>query len=273
MAFASVLWWVQTRRATEVATTLPPVPEEKPGTSPGSTETPTPPNVATPKQIVVALNDSGRSVTLDALGAIKGLEFLEPEGQQAVKNALMSERVSTSDALAGLTGKAGTLMGGSKGSSVTFSLLSPVGVVIRTDRPRLSWRPLPEASVYIVTVLDADLRVVATSPQISAPTWTPPRPLERGRVYSWQVAALKDDQRIIAPPATAPEARFQIIDKDTNDKLSVLESTERRSHLARGVLYAQAGLLEDAERELRALVKRNPKSEVARKLLLSIRKK
>jgi hypothetical protein len=38
-----------------------------------------------------------------------------------------------------------------------------------------------------------------------------------------------------------------------------------------GVLYAQAGLLDDAEREFSALLRANPKSEVARKLLSNVR--
>src|SRR6185437_3759408 len=105
------------------------------------------------------------------------------------------------------------------------------------DRPRLSWRPLAEASSYTVTVLDSGLNNVATSPPITTTTWIPPRSLARGSVYSWQVAALKGDQKIIAPSAAMPEARFRIIDKVTGDTLERLERTKTSSHLARGVLY------------------------------------
>ncbi|MGH9882254.1 MAG: tetratricopeptide repeat protein [Pyrinomonadaceae bacterium] len=41
--------------------------------------------------------------------------------------------------------------------------------------------------------------------------------------------------------------------------------------MTRGTLYARAGLLDDAERELRALLAANPKSPTARKLLQSVR--
>jgi hypothetical protein len=44
----------------------------------------------------------------------------------------------------------------------------------------------------------------------------------------------------------------------------------RRSHLALGIFYARAGMVEEAERELTALVRQNPKSQVARKLLRSV---
>ena len=43
------------------------------------------------------------------------------------------------------------------------------------------------------------------------------------------------------------------------------------SHLALGVFYTRAGLLNEAEREFQRLVKLNPQSELARKLLQSVR--
>jgi hypothetical protein len=94
--------------------------------------------------------------------------------------------------------------------------------------------------------------------------------LPRGGLYSWQVTARKEGQEIISPAAPAPEARFKVLE---GAKLSELERTEAAyadSHLTRGVLYAQAGLLEDAEQQLRALLKANPNSSVARSLLQSV---
>jgi hypothetical protein len=44
-----------------------------------------------------------------------------------------------------------------------------------------------------------------------------------------------------------------------------------KSHLVLGLLYANAGLLDDAEREFNALVKANPQSTVPRKLLGSVK--
>lgn len=111
------------------------------------------------------------------------------------------------------------------------------------------------------------------SAPLSTTKWQLPRALERGRIYKWQVTARKDEQQIIAPAASVPEARFRILAKSKDDELRQLERTNTGSHLARGVLYAQAGLLDEAERELRALVKANPKSEVARKLLRSVRER
>lgn len=271
---AALLWW-QSRPAPEVGqTTRPPATTETPRPEDANiaNATPTPAASDAATQILVALEDGSGQVTLDAQGAIKGLEALSPDAQRAVKNALTSGRVEESESLARLNGRGGTLMG-SPGQGETFSLLSPVGVVVRADRPRLRWRPLPEASAYTVTVLDSDLKIVATSPSLSTTAWTPPRALERGRVYKWQVSALKDGEEIVAPAAPAPEARFRILDRNTNDELRRLEKANARSHLARGVLYAQAGLLVEAERELRALVAANPQSAVARNLLRSVQRR
>jgi len=219
-------------------------------------------------QIAVTLDDAGGRVTLDNAGKIAGLPSLSPSARQAVKNALTNGRIETPSAL---SGRAGTLMGESD-EGAAFSLLNPVGVIVRADRPRLSWRPLPGASRYTVTILDSNLKTVATSPPLSTTAWTLPRALNRGRIYTWQVAALKAGEEIIAPQAPAPEARFKILEKVKDDELRGLERSDARSHLARGVLYARAGLLDEAERELRALAADNPKSPVARKLLRSVNK-
>lgn len=161
-------------------------------------------------------------------------------------------------------------MGGTEGAQ-PFSLVGPVGKIVRDARPRLSWRPLAGASGYAVTILDADLKPVAASPQLSGTSWVVPRRLERGRVYTWQVTALKGGEELIAPAAPAPPARFKVLEAPLDDELRRLERPGARSHLALGVLYARAGLLEEAERELRSLARANPQSKEARRLLNSVR--
>jgi hypothetical protein len=208
---------------------------------------------------------------LNNQGEVEGLEALSLFSRQAVKRALASGRVETPAALAELNVRSGNLMGGSEGVE-TFAVLEPVGTIVRHSRPRLSWQTLPGASRYTVTVLNSNLQVVATSPPLSTTAWTVSRPLERGGVYTWEVSALKEGNEIGAPAAPAPEARFKVLEKAKEDELKRAEQTSPRSHLLRGVLYAQAGLLIDAERELRALVNINPQSPLARKLLQSVRR-
>jgi lipopolysaccharide biosynthesis regulator YciM len=62
-----------------------------------------------------------------------------------------------------------------------------------------------------------------------------------------------------------------VLDADAHDRLTRLEKAAPNSRLARGVAYAQAGLLDEAEAELQKLLKENPRSRVARDLLRSLR--
>jgi len=253
-------------------------PESKPESSQGDTNTeniaqpvsPRPEVPADDSKIVLALNDGGARVTLDATGNVGGLGSLQPSSRQAVKQALTTGRVEMPPKLSDLIGTKGTLLG-TTGQGAAFSLLSPVGTITRTGRPTMRWRPLSGATSYTVAVLDHNFNAVATSPPLTRTEWTPLHALERGRIYSWQVTAVKEGKEIISPSAPAPEARFKVLEKAKADELSGVETAASGSHLARGTLYARVGLLDDAERELRALVAANPKSPIARKLLQSVR--
>ncbi|MBA3322457.1 MAG: hypothetical protein H0T45_13570 [Pyrinomonadaceae bacterium] len=223
-----------------------------------------------PAEMAVALNDGGGRVTLDRRGNLTGLVGLSPSSQQAVKKALTSGAVATPRGLTELARGNGTLMG-SSGGGVAFPLVSPVGVVVRSERPTLRWRPLSGgATGYTVTLLDANLNAVATSPLLDTTEWTVPRALARGASYTWQVTAVKDGREIISPAAPAPEARFKILEPTQAAQLRRLEAAHPTSHLARGVSYAQAGLLDDAAREFRALLAANPQSDIVRKLLRDV---
>jgi predicted anti-sigma-YlaC factor YlaD len=220
-------------------------------------------------QIASALYDGGGLVTLDKQGNITGLETLPSTLQQNIKVALTSERVQAPPEVREIRGKAGTLLGeGIEG--VPFPLISPVGIIVETERPTLRWRSLSGATVYTVTIYDSNFNLVAKSPELRGTEWTVPRPVERGRIYSWQVSALKDGQEVKSPTPPAPEAKFKTLEKSRADELERAKKEYTKSHLTLGVLYSEAGLLEEAEREFKALVAANPKSPTARKLLDSV---
>lgn len=219
---------------------------------------------------VVALNDGQRRVTLDQQGRVEGLETLLPREQQSIKTALETQRVETSPALTGLAGVDGTLMGGAGGGG-SFALLSPTGSVVRAERPQFRWQPLEGASSYVVTIYDSNFNKVAASPALTKTEWTPASPLERGNLYTWQVTVMKEGKEVTSPAPPAPEARFRVLDRAKAEELTRVEQSAPDSHLARGVHYAQAGLLEDAEREFQSLLAANPKSQVARNLLDNVR--
>lgn len=261
--------WRSTRSPRpEVATTQPPnAPTPQPSTE--NSSLPGPSVIPDPSAIVVSLDDGGQRVTLDEQGNLEGLGSLSPSTQRALKDALTDGRVQTPATLDALIGKSGVLMGDSS-AGVAFPLVGPVGTIVRTNRPALRWRPLAGAQSYTVTLLDSRLNLVETSPPLTTTIWTVPRQLKRGQIYVWQVTALKDDKEVTSPVAPAPEARFKILEQVKVAELRRVEAGHPTSHLARGISYAEAGLLDDARREFRSLLAANPQSEVARKLLRNV---
>lgn len=223
-----------------------------------------------PQNEVLSLNDGNSRIVLDRQGNVRGLESLPPAYQKAVREALTTQSAQTSSIGTELAGQAGTLMGGGS-EGVSFPILSPVGIVVRTTRPLFRWGSIEGATSYSVKVYDSNLRKVAESPQLSGTQWSPAQSLERGSLYLWQVTAMKDGAEIISPVAPAPEAKFMVLEQDRADELTEAERKYAASHLTLGILYARSGLLEDAEREFQALVKANPDSPVARKLLRDVR--
>jgi Putative zinc-finger len=218
---------------------------------------------------VVALNDGGGLVTLDKEGNVAGAA---PPFQQMVKQTLTAQRVETPRTLTELIGKSAVLMG-PPNEGHPFALLGPVGTVVMSDRPTFRWRALGGADSYVVKIYDADFNEVAVSPRLSETAWSVTRSLERGRTYSWQVTARAGDKEVSSPVKPAPEARFMTLDRAKANELANAKSAAAGSHLTLGVLYAQAGLLDDAERELQALLRANPKSTLAQRLSRSVRAK
>lgn len=231
-------------------------------------------NAAAPiKQSETFLALSDGRITVEQNGAINGLETLSAAAQKSVRQTLQSGKVPVSPAADSLGGNAGILMSGGKESSgVPFALETPVARVVRDAQPVLRWKPLKDATAYNVTIVDDKFRVVAESGKQSQTSWKPPKPLPGGANYSWQVTATRaDGTETISPSAPAPQARFRVVEQTLIEEISRLEKSKPRSHLALGTLYAQAGLRQETRREFQALVKQNPNSALARKLLAGVR--
>lgn len=231
------------------------------------------PSPELPPPILLALNDGDARVTFDAQGNLTGLESLPPSQQQRVKTALTTQKIETPEILKELEGASGAAMGSS--SNEPFKLISPVGKIVAADRPTFRWQPLGDASSYRVTISDpkANYQEVAVSPALSNAEWRVVRPLRRGRVYAWQVTARTNGGDVKAPARDAPEARFGVLEHEQAIELARAKRDYAGRHLTLGLLYAQAGLLDDAEGEFQALAAANPKSTVAENLLRAIRVK
>jgi hypothetical protein len=219
--------------------------------------------------VTIALNDGARKITLDWHGNLAGLESLPPATQRAVRDALINKKVNRPSPGNDLSGQNITLLD-TAAEGVPFALIGPTGIIVQSAQPTLRWRPLKGATGYVAAIFDENFKRVATSEQLSAAEWTPPRALARGRIYSWQVTAFKNGQEIVSPVPPAPEARFKVLEAAQAEEIERARKLAQGSHLTLGVIYARAGLFNEAEKEFQELVRKNPDSPVARKLLNSL---
>ncbi len=219
---------------------------------------------------VATLKDGEGEIALDRAGNLTGLEMLPPVYQQMVKTALVSERIQTPAMSENLIDRAGTLRSGSS-EGVAFTLISPVGTNILTERPTLRWNAIKGANQYLVVVYDENFnRVTASQPLINT-SWTVPDTLQRGTTYIWQVSAMVNGREVKSPVPPAPEAKFKVLEQTKANSLSQLKKSSANSHLATGLIYVREGLLDEAEREFESLMQDNPKSAVARKLFNQVK--
>lgn len=280
-------WWLasksQTRRAPEVAVRTQETPRPQSTDAPTqttTTSTPTPDvSASTNAEPVEKVGPSRPGTERDAPTATAERERIDVELEKVpslyreqVRAALTMRRLATPPALAEVRSGAGTLMGEAREPNESFAVEGPAAVVTRDERPLFRWRPLVGAESYVVKVYDPDFNLVATSPRLDANEWRPATPLARGRVYAWQVTAKKGGAELVAPAAPAPEARFKILGQTEEETLKRAERDLAGSHLALGLLYTRAGLLDEAEAEFNALLRTAPRSPTARKLLRDVRR-
>lgn len=263
----AVIAWVvwRTPREQEPQIANAPAPTAPPGATPSLPDSPPTQPPAAP--VVAQVNDGPGVLTLDQEGKLSGAGDLPPAYQNLVKRALSTGRIEKSAQLQGLTRPPSSLMG-SNNQPGDFSVLEPLGNVLLTDRATFRWSAMEGATGYVVEVYDEKFAPVASSPQLTNLTWATTLP--RGHVYSWQVKAIKDGQETTSPRPPAPQAKFRILDQAKANELANARRVHASSHLTLGLLYADAGLLREAEQEFRLLQRANPNSGLARNLLRQI---
>jgi len=222
-----------------------------------------------PVAVVAQLNDGAGVLSVDQQGKLSGAENLPPSYQELLKKALTSQRIERSSQLQGLTRPPSSLMGANEKGE--FSVLAPAGVVLMSDRPAFRWSRLEGATGYLVEVYDEQFKRVMASPELTTLSWSATQSLSRGQIYSWQVKAVKDGQEVTVPRPPAPQAKFRVVDQGSFNEISRAKRAYGSSHLTLALLYAKAGLLNEAEQELRLLQRANPQSEIVRKLLRQVR--
>ncbi|HEX5964798.1 MAG TPA: zf-HC2 domain-containing protein [Pyrinomonadaceae bacterium] len=260
----SVIAWLVWRRAEDRQPQIANTPVSQPTVPPQPDSTPAP----TPTSAVVAqLNEGSRVVTLDQDGKLSGAEDLPPAYQELLKKTLSSSRIEKSSQLQGLSRPSSSLMG-SNNSQKIFEVLDPIGSVLLSNQLTFRWSAMDGATGFIVEVYDEKFNPVVASPQLTGLTWTTTLP--RGKVYSWQVRAITDSGEVMSPRPPAPQAKFRIVDQAKANELANARRSYPSSHLTLGLLYADAGLLREAEQEFRLMQRANPNSDLARNLLRQV---
>ncbi len=267
MLILLAVWLLRTKPTQNKEQVSNPTHQSSPQSSPTVTERT--PSAPPDTQFALVLNDGNQKITIDKQGKLAGLERLTSSSQQKIRAALQTGKLERSPALVQLVGQSSTLLSKS-GNGLPFSLIAPLGLVVRSEQPTLRWNALDGAQSYHVIVTDVDLNEVAASPSLNTTEWRISKPLKAGEIYSWQVTAIKDGAKITSPVLPAPQAKFKVLDRSTAELLLKAERAYPDSHLTLGVLYAEAGLLDDAEQQLRVFLSNNPRNDVAQKLLQNV---
>jgi len=150
-----------------------------------------------------------------------------------------------------------------------FNVSSPVGTALLSDRPTFSWQQAKDGSTYQVIITDRDGGAVDVSPSITSTAWRADKALPTGQVLKWQVKAIANG----TSAGTSPNggARFRVLDPDRAAQIRDAQKTFADQPLALGILYAQAGMLDEAQRALERAHKQDPQNEIVPKLLADVK--
>lgn len=182
---------------------------------------------------------------------------LSVEQNEALQLALSTHKLERAPILDRLISKREVLLGPSTGTN-TFEQEGPMGTSVLTDRPTFRWKPASGATHYLVAVFDENFNQVVESPGVTATEWQPDQPLARGRIYNWQVTATIAGKSVHAPTPPAPEARFLVVDQETADRIETARREHPTNHVLLAALYAKAGDVEDAGKEIDQIAATDP---------------
>jgi hypothetical protein len=214
------------------------------------------------------IDDGSRIFSVATGGRISGLDALPELDRAFIERVLAGQPIEPGPSLRDLAGRTSVLLGG-PAEVGQGKLIGPLATVVESQRPFFRWQPIPGA-VYRVSVFNTAYDKVAGSEWIAESEWQVAQSLRRGERYSWQIRVRQNGTEFIAPAPPAPEARFRILGEAEEAEISRARVQWSNSHLVAGLLYARAGLLDDATKELRALNEQNPGSAEVAGLLASV---
>lgn len=263
------------RRAENQQAQHSPTPQVTPGSTPDdrAANLPSPNESPSEKpnnaEAVVVLNDRSGTITVYNTGNVTGLDNVSVPTRNEVAQALLSGKIDRPLVLRELRGEGSALRGSDRGQP--FKLIAPGRTVIISNRPTFKWEKVLGASAYTVYVTDAKGQIVASSDRLAADhrEWHVSKPLNRGEIFAWTVTAVVDGKEITSPGPSVPERKFQVLSTGNLQQLNNIKKS--RSLLALGLFYAKVGMIAEADFHLQNLLRQNPNSSQARKLVTEVR--
>lgn len=221
-----------------------------------------PPGASVVVESVASVNDSGRVISLDAAGGVHGISGARADQVALVAAALKTGSIPDATREPGLLRKREVQLGGSATGSRTFSLVAPVGSVVEALSPRLQWIRPPGASGVVVAVFSTAFEAVAESSVLSADEWTVSRPLKDGETYLWSVSGIVRGERVTAPRAPEPEARFRVATAAERAEMAAARAVSPPSDLLLALVAGRLGMRDAARASLGRLAKSNADSQI-----------
>lgn len=228
-----------------------------PPSGPGTASAPPP-----PQKMLAELRDGNGPVQLDSSGVLHAAAGIDDADRMALTEALKSRSLPLAATPSDLAAPPGTLLGPSKPDE--FSPLAPLSITVYSDRPQFHWQGLTGALTYEIQIFDSEFREVDSSGKIKDTEWTPVKPLARGALYQWQVIAYRANDSARTPTPPAPDARFRILNSEVFGKVEAARTMQE--HFLAAVLFAKAGMKEEARNEMAEVALLNPGSDLVKQL-------
>lgn len=243
------------------ATVITPSPSASPTTPPSTTST------APEETVIASLRDGAGMIALTNTGNLEGLSIVTDELRDDITAALRTGKLHKPAILNDLASEGETVRGKATDKAL-LQVLTPVGITVVSNRPVLRWQPVEKSIGYEVEIADGRGNEVARSERLPASStrWQPPQALPRGTMYTWTVRAIREEPTTTALP---PAGRFKVLGANEARVLARLKA-QAPTHLALGLFYVRAGMLPQAQQELKALAHQNPNSPLARRLLQTV---
>lgn len=186
---------------------------------------------------------------------LSSFSYLPPELQAVVADAINNQHIQTPLGRTDLAVRRGE-------AEVAFPLLAPVGTVVYSTTPVFLWKAVSNADGYRVRVGDSRQSPVEASPVVTGTSWKSTVTLRRGATYVWRVFIIVGGAEVEESPLDVSQGHFKVLDEAHLRQLNLVNPED---HLARGILLAHAGVLEQAIEEFRAVSPSDPNHSFATK--------